>query len=100
MESTNLLTKNGKWYLIVNASMRSPIHHWVFESDRMDKFDFKAGREFWKEAGCIEVVKERGSKALLAGLINGIRFGEVDWSDETPTAHTIETREQLKAWQD
>jgi hypothetical protein len=101
LESTNLLTRNGQWYLIVNGALRDvPERHHILESDRIDGFDMSTRREFWKEGGCIEVVKDRGSRSLLAGLIGRcIRFGEVDWSEPLPTARTITSREQLEAWQ-
>ena len=111
LESTNLLIKNrgsgceqpkqrASWYLIVNAGIAgTPFSHCIFESVRMDRFDFSAWREFWHDGGCIEVVKDSGSRSLLAAIVNGfIRFGEVDWSDPQPTASTISSREQLEAW--
>ena len=101
LESTNLLTRNGKWYLLVSAAVRdTKTRHWVFESDRMDRFDFDEKREFWNEGGGVEIVKERGSRSLLAGMCAGfIGFGEVDWSDPQPTGRSIASREQLAAWQ-
>jgi hypothetical protein len=101
LESTNLLRKGDKWYLIVNGALRDiEDRHHIFTSDRMDRFDFSSRRGFWAEGGCIEVVKEKDARSLLAGLIGGcIKFGEVDWSDPQPTAHTIASREQLESWQ-
>lgn len=102
LESTNLLRKGDKWYLIVNAGIRgTPFSHCIWESDRMDSFDFPRYRDFWPEGGCIEIVKERGSRSLLAAIIWGcIKFGEVDWSEPQPVVRTITSREQLEAWQD
>jgi hypothetical protein len=66
----------------------------------MDSFDFPKWRDFWHEGGCIEVVKEKGSRSLLTAIIGGcIKFGEVDWSDPQPVVHTITSRERLEAWQ-
>ena len=101
LESTNLIPKNGKWHLLVNGTIRDvDTHHWIIESDRMDRFDLSAGREFWREGGCIEVVKDLGSRSLLAGVAGGIKFGEVDWSEPQPVAHSIGSAEALAAWQD
>ncbi|MGQ9581282.1 MAG: family 43 glycosylhydrolase [Armatimonadota bacterium] len=100
LESTNLLTRNGKWYLLVSAAVRGTnIRHWIFESDRMDRFDFNQKREFWREGGGVEIVKEHGSKSLIAGMCSGyIGFGEVDWSEAQPVGRSISSREQLEAW--
>lgn len=102
LESSHLLCRNGRWRLFANASIRNtPIRNWVFESDRMDHFDFSHGREFWSGAGGIELVKEQGSRALLACFSGGcIRFGEVDWSQEKPTASFISSAEQMQTWQE
>lgn len=100
LESTNLLNRNGRWYLIVNAALRdtSDKHH-IIASDRMDRFDLQNRRLFWRDGGCIEVVKECGNKALLAGCVGGtIKFGEVDWSAPLPTAETIGWADQLARW--
>lgn len=101
LESSNLHQCGGRWFLHVNASMRgTPIRNWIFESNRMDAFDFSSGREFWPGAGGVEVVKEKGTRSLLACFAGGyIRFGEVDWSDEKPTADFVATAEQLASWQ-
>lgn len=100
LESTNLITKNGKWYLIVNGALRETTdRHHIIESDRMDRFDLANRRMFWREGGCIEVVKERGSLSLLAGVVRGaIKFGEVDWSAPLPVAETITSIERLAWW--
>jgi len=99
LESSNLLRRNGKWMLIVNAAVRNTnIRCWVFESDRMDSFDFSAGREFWHGGGGVEIVKERGEEALLASFTGGtIKFGRVNWSTEKPVADFV-TEDELRAW--
>ena len=100
LESSYLLTKNDKWYLLVQSKFRgSPLTNFIIESDRMDSFDLSQRREFWHGARPTEIVKERGSRSLLA-TTKPIRFGEVDWSEEKPTAHFITSPEVLKTWQD
>jgi len=97
-ESCNLLQRNGKWYLLVNASVRdTTVRNWIYDSDRMDRFDFSKGREFWRRAGGIEIIEERGSRCLLACFAGAIRFGEVDWSAPQPTAQFV-TKEALEDW--
>jgi len=101
LESSNLIFRRGKWFLIVNASIRgSSTRCWAFESHRMDGFDFGGRREFWADGGGVEIVKDRGTRSLLATFAGGtIRFGEVDWSGERPTAAFV-SAEQLASWQD
>lgn len=100
LESSNLHFHCGRWFLHVNAAIRgTPIRNWVFESDRMDRFELAHGREFWRGGGGIEIVRQRGTRSLIAGFGGCvIRFGEVDWADERPTAHFVSSREQLAAW--
>jgi hypothetical protein len=102
LESTNLLCRNGKWHLLVNAAIRNTtIRNWIFTSDDMLHFEFSSGREFWPGGGGIEIVKERGSRSLLASFATGtIKFGETDWSAGRPTAAYISSAGQLLAWQD
>ena len=100
LESSYLLTKNDKWFLLVQSKFRgSPLTNFIIESDRIDSFDLSQRREFWHGARPTEIVKERGSRSLLA-TTKPIRFGEVDWSEEKPTAHFITSPEGLRAWQD
>jgi predicted GH43/DUF377 family glycosyl hydrolase len=100
LESSYLLRRNDKWYLLVQTHLKgTPVRNWVFESDDMGSFDFSTGREFWAGAYTVEVVKERGTKALLA-CTGPIRFGSVDWADETPRARFLSNREELEAWQE
>jgi hypothetical protein len=55
--------------------------------------------KFWDQGGCTEVVREQGTRTLLAGLVGGcIRFGEVDWSASQPVVKTITDRETLERW--
>ena len=102
LESNLLVNRGGRWLLTANLTMRgTSVRNWVFASDRMDCFDLETRREFWKDSGGVEVVKERGSRALLACFSGGyIRFGEVDWSQEKPTASFISSTEQLRVWQE
>jgi len=101
LESANLFTRNGKWFITTHTSIRGETNrNWIFESDRMDIFDFANRRVFWPGAGAIEFVKERGTRSLLACFSAGyIKFGEVDWSDSVPMARFMESAEQLAAWQ-
>ncbi len=101
LESAHLLTRNGKWYLMANLTMRNESHRfWIFESNRMDHFDLADRRPFWGRGGGMEIVKERGSKSLVACFDGGfIRLGEVDWSAESPNAHYVSSTEQLEEWQ-
>ena len=100
LESSNLLQRGDRWFLLVNASIRgTTVRSWVFESRRMDSFDLASGREFWPGGGGVEIVVEKGDRSLLACFAGGyIRFGEVDWSADHPTADFISTREQLASW--
>jgi len=100
LESCMLITKNDRWYLLVNGKLRDhEIRNWVFESDRMDSFELSTGREFWRGAGGIESLHERGSISLLATFSGGrIRLGEVDWSQEKPTADFVPSAERLERW--
>lgn len=100
LESCNLLTRNGRWYLIANLTMRGETRrHWIFESDRMDHFDLADRRAFWGEGGGTEIIRDRGDRSLLACFHGGyIRFGEVDWSDAEPNARYIESADELSAW--
>lgn len=102
LESSLLIHRNGRWLLTANLAMRgTSVRNWIFEGDRMDRFDLDSRREFWPDSGGAEVVQERGSRALLACFSGGcIRFGEVDWSQVKPSASFISSAEQLRAWQE
>jgi len=99
LESSNLSLRAGKWTLLVNASIRDKGRGtWIVRSDRMDHFDFDALRPFGS-GGCVEIVRDHGSRSLLAGLRGGrIKFDVVNWADAEPTARPV-TREELIAWQ-
>jgi hypothetical protein len=100
LESCNLLRKREHWLLLVKAKVRAtPVINWVFESDRIDEFDFSSGGEFWPGALGVEVVKERGSRSLLACFTGGtIRFGEAEWSGDKPTADFVRSADRLATW--
>ena len=100
LESANLQHRSDRWHLLVNASVRgADVRNWIFTSDRMDSFDFAAGREFWRDAGGIEVLGDCGSESLLAAFCNGfIRFGVVDWSADEPVGRFVQSREELDHW--
>lgn len=100
LESSYLLRRKNRWFLIINASIRNKGRGcWIAESDRMDKFQFDTLRPFWKDCGCIELVRDRGSRSLLAGLVGGrLKFGQINWDVPEPIAEFV-TREQLVIWQ-
>jgi hypothetical protein len=100
LESSNLIHKNKRWFLLVQESRRgTQIKNWVYESETMDRFSYVQGREFWPGAYTVEVVKERGTLALLA-CAGAIRFGVVDWAAERPVARYITTNDELALWRD
>ncbi len=101
IESAHLLRRGEAWYLFAHAKTQGDDErNWVWTSDRIDRFDFAKRRPFWKNAGGIEVVKDRGDRSLLATFSGGyIRFGEVNWADEKPCARFLTTRDELVAWQ-
>ncbi len=100
IESPHLVQKRGKWWLMAHAKVRDkPFRNWIWESDRIDKFDFSSGREFWKEAGGIELMKEKGDRWLAATFTGGyIRYGLIDWSQSPPTARSIQSEDELAEW--
>lgn len=100
LESANLSLRGDRWFLIINATIRGKgSGSWAFESERMDSFAFSEARPFWPGAGCIEVVRDRGHRSLLAGLAGGgIKFGEIDWSEQQPTARFLTTLDELQRW--
>jgi len=54
---------------------------------------------FWKEGICVEVVRDQGSRSLLAGMVAGsLRFAEVDWAEPQPVAKNITDRGALRRW--
>ena len=74
--------------------------NWIITTDRIDRFDFAARREFWPQALGIEIVRDQGARSLLASFWGGcIHFGTVDWSQPQPVGQTITTAEELRAWQ-
>ena len=100
LESSNLLYRNGRWYLFFQSHFPgSQGRNWVCESAHMECFSLDKKREFWPGAYTVEIVKECGSRALLA-CTGPIRFGTVDWADEQPVARFISNVDELKAWQD
>lgn len=99
LESSRLLFRRGRWFLLVQAARRgTDVRNWVFESQDMFHFDLSTGREFWRGAYTTAIVKEKGDRALVA-CAGQIRFGEVNWAEEKPAARFLESHEQLRAWQ-
>lgn len=99
-ESANLSLRNGRWILITKAPNRdTSARTWAGISDRLDKFQMSQLRPFWKQGICVEVVRDQGSKSLLAGMVAGfLRFAEVDWAESQPQAQMITDRETLRRW--
>jgi len=100
-ESSNLSFRNGRYVLLFNATIRGKGGgSWATLSERIDSFTTDKLYKFWNEGACIEVVRDKDTRSLLAGLDGGcIRFGEVDWSEAQPVAKTITEREALQRWQ-
>jgi len=100
-ESSNLSFRNGRYVLTFHAAIRGLGRgSWAVSSDCIDSFSMDGLYLFWKEGACIEWVREQGPRTLLAGVIGGcLRFGEVDWSQARPVAHTVTEREALLRWQ-
>ncbi len=100
LESASLQRRQGKWFLIIkNASPLRPWRQGIIPSDRIDRFDFADGWEFWKQGVCLQVFKDRGDKSLIAGMVNGfIKFAEVDWSIPRPVATPMASKEALLQW--
>ena len=100
-ESSNLSLRNGRYILIFHASIRDVGRGtWAVASDRIDSFRRDKLWRFWEGPGCTEVVRDQGTRSLLAGMEGGyLRFGEVDWSVPQPVASTITEREALQRWQ-
>jgi hypothetical protein len=100
LESAYLLQKGGTWYLIAKLTLRGThVINWVFESERMDRFELEHRREFWPGAVGIEKVRDRGDRSLVATFHNGhIRLGVADWSSALPTARFLQSIDELKEW--
>lgn len=100
-ESPNLSHRRGRYFLIFNAAIRGLGRGtWAATSDRIDSFSMSNLYLFWKDGGCVEVVRDQGPQSLLAGTIGGcLRFGEVDWSVAQPVVQTITERSVLRRWQ-
>ena len=99
-ESSKLLRKNDRWYLITKTPSRDKsARTWAMTSDRMDRFSMDGMWAFWKEGVCLEVVREQGSNTLFAAMVAGfLKFGEVDWSEPQPSVKKITDRETLQRW--
>jgi hypothetical protein len=99
-ESSNLSFRNSRYFLIFHAAIRGLGRGtWAATSDRIDSFSMDKLYLFWQEGMCVEVVRDHGSRSLLAGVSGGcLRFGEVDWAEPQPVAKTITDRETLLRW--
>jgi predicted GH43/DUF377 family glycosyl hydrolase len=100
LESSNLLWRSGRWFLLTQgAHAGSGVSNWIYQSDRPDHFEYGMGWEFWRGAYTVEIVKDRGQTSLLA-CTGPIRLGQVDWSQDRPTAGFLATQRELEAWLD
>ena len=99
-ESANLSFRNGRWVLITKAPIRDKsVRTWVTTSDRPDSFRMDQFRPFWKDGICVEVLRNQGTRSLLAGMVGGfLRFAEVDWAEPECQARKITDRETLLRW--
>jgi len=99
-ESANLSLRHGRWFLITKAPIRDKsARTWAATSDRPDSFRMDQLRPFWKQGICVEVVRDQGSRSLIAGMVAGfLRFAEVDWAESEPQARFITDRDTLRRW--
>jgi hypothetical protein len=99
-ESANLSFRNGRWFLVTKAPVRDKsVRTWAATSERPDSFRMDQLRPFWKEGVCVEVVRDQGTRSLLAGMVGGfLRFAEVDWAEPQPQARRITDRGTLVRW--
>jgi hypothetical protein len=99
-ESSCVSFRNGRYFLIFHAAIQGKgTATWAATSDRIDSFSMDSLYPFWKDGICVEWIREKGTKTLMAAMHAGfLRFGEVDWSEPQPVAHTITDRETLERW--
>jgi hypothetical protein len=100
LESALLVNRLERWLIVVNAARRgTAARTWMVASDRVDSFDFAQARPFWSDAGLVELVREKGSRALIAGVRQGtLRLGVVDWAEEQPAARSLAAAAELTEW--
>jgi hypothetical protein len=99
-ESANLSLRQGRWVLVTKAPIRDKsVRTWAATSDRMDAFRLDQLKPFWKEGVCVEVVRDQGSRSLIAGMVAGfLRFAQVDWAEPQAQAKDITDRQTLMRW--
>ena len=99
-ESANLSFHEGRWLLVFHAAIRGLGRAtWTAASERIDLFKQENLWRFWSEGVCVEIVRSRGPRSLIAGMIDGcLRFAEVNWSEKQPVAKTIQDPEVLRSW--
>jgi len=99
-ESANLSFRHGRWILITKAPIRDrTVRTWAVTSPCVDSFRMDQMWPFWKDGVCIEVVRDQGTRSLLAGMVSGyLRFAEVDWAEAQPVARPITDRATLQRW--
>lgn len=99
-ESAYVSHRNGRWLLVCKVPNRDKrARTFAGASDTIEGFQMNKMWPFWKDGICIEVVREQGSRSLLAGMVAGyLKFAEVDWAEEQPVAKPITDRETLQRW--
>ena len=100
-ESSNLSFRHGRYLLIFGATIRQRGGGtWAVASDRIDSFSREKIWRFWEDGALVEVMRNEGTRSLLAGTVGGnLHFGEVDWAEAQPVAKTIRDRTTLERWQ-
>jgi hypothetical protein len=99
-ESAHITYRCGRWLLISKAPNRDPrARTWAAASERLGGFRMEQMWPFWKEGICVEVVRDHGTRSLLAGMVAGyLKFAEVDWAEEQPVAKPITDAATLRWW--
>ena len=100
LESANLLTRKGRWFLLVKAKVREDNNRsWVITSDRPNRFEFGLRQPFWPGSLAVEIVANRDQESLVATFVDGgIRFGVTDWRKPSPTARFVTSTNELAGW--
>ncbi|MDW8308270.1 MAG: hypothetical protein RMK20_02735 [Verrucomicrobiales bacterium] len=100
-ESAHITWRCGRWLLICKAPNRDPrARTWAGASDRLGGFRMEQMWPFWKDGICVEVVRDHGTRSLIAGMVAGhLKFAEVDWAEDQPAARPITDAATLRWWQ-
>ena len=98
LESANLFQIGSAWFLqFMFRQEHQAIRNWIVSSESPFHFDFAKRREFWPGAYTMEIVKTKGSRYLLA-CAGAIRFGACDFAEPDPTAHFLDSADELIWW--